>query len=475
MRCSLFVSSVVFGLLGCTSLPDTSEPSPDGGSDGGAVVKCSLPMPQIGKTADTAGLASAAAHCGIPAFSWLTGADLGDVTGQGLHAHLTAAELAIILAVGKIPPQGALHEVDLDQIAYLTQDRGKKIEATALVAYPSDLASRSSLDVLLVLHGTAGFNDSCAPSSTEDARPLVAGLAALGYVVVAPDYIGLRALNGPTGFVHPYLVGQPTAIASLDAVRAAGKLLAAGTTPVCAATRFATVGGSQGGHAALWVDRLAPYYAQEFQHVGVVATVPPADLVAEGTRALRQKVPATANIAAFFAATSDWYGTRAKLNEVFVPPLDKDVVAELSTTCSPGGSFKDKDLTAVFSKTVLDAATANQLRTLMPWGCLISENGLTSTTVKRIAPSWPGYGMLFVLGESDTLVDPATERQSFDTLCGQGVAMQYLECAGASHTKATQWALPEIVDFVRDRFAGKAPDAALSCKRGAAQKCRATP
>ena len=165
-----------------------------------------------------------------------------------------------------------------------------------------------------------------------------------------------------------------------------------------------------------------------------------------------------------------------KLNEIFVPPLDKDIPAELGTTCSPGGSFKDKDLTAIFSKTLLDAAAApDQLRTLMPWGCLIGENGLTSTTVKRIAPTWPGYGMLFVLGESDTLVDPATERQSFDKLCGQGVTMQYLECAGASHTKATQWALPEIVDFVRARFAGKAPDAALLCKRGAAQKCRATP
>ena len=45
-------------------------------------------------------------------------------------------------------------------------------------------------------------------------------LAARGYVVVAPDSIGLRAFGGTTGS-PPYLVGQPTAIASLDAVRAA--------------------------------------------------------------------------------------------------------------------------------------------------------------------------------------------------------------------------------------------------------------
>lgn len=48
-------------------------------------------------------------------------------------------------------------------------------------------------------------------------------LASSGYVVVAPNYISLRAFGDPTGFLHPYLVGQPTAIASLDAVRAAAK------------------------------------------------------------------------------------------------------------------------------------------------------------------------------------------------------------------------------------------------------------
>jgi hypothetical protein len=146
------------------------------------------------------------------------------------------------------------------------------------------------------------------------------------------------------------------------------------------------------------------------------------------------------------------------------------------TTCSPGSSFKDKALTEIFTKPLLDAAAdTDKLHALSTWGCMIGENGLTSTAVKRLPPSWPGYGVLFVLGEADTLVDPPTEQHSFDTLCGQGMAMQFLECAGASHTKATQWALPELVDFVRDRFAGKAPDAALACQRSAAQKCRGTP
>ena len=54
-------------------------------------------------------------------------------------------------------------------------------------------------------HGTSGFNDACAPSNDKDTRTLLGALAALGYVMVAPDSIGLRAFGGATGF-PPYLV-----------------------------------------------------------------------------------------------------------------------------------------------------------------------------------------------------------------------------------------------------------------------------
>lgn len=474
-RARFFIAASLpfWAAISCTSAPADLPPPVE---DAGPGEVCPLRPPLVGQSAETMQLAGAAAHCGVPAFAWRSDKTLGDVVEKGLHDHFTADALGVLLALSHVTPQGPVHEVDLDQISYKTQDRGRALTATALVAYPSDLAAKSSIDVLLVLHGTAGFTDSCAPSNTTDARPLVAAFASLGYVVVAPDYIGLRGLGEPTGFLHPYLVGQPTALASLDAVRAAGKLLAQNPAPLCTSMRFATVGGSQGGHAALWVDRLAPYYAQELQHVGVVATVPPADLIGEGTRALTAKVPASANMAAFFGAASDWYGVRDQLAGVFVSPLDKDIPAELASTCNPGSSFKDKDLKEVFAKTLLDAAAVpDGLRALVPWGCMVAENGLTTTSVKRLAPKSPGYDVLFVLGESDTLVDPPTEQRSFTTLCQQGMAMQFLECAGASHTKATTWALPEIVDFVRDRFAGKTADAAHSCQLAAPVKCRGTP
>lgn len=459
----IFLLAATLGVVACSSSSNTPPAQTDAGP-----TPCSAPTPSVASTNVTN-------TCGAPAHAWLNDPALGSVASKGIHDHVAYSASQVLLAVGNVKAPDVVHDVDLDQLAYVTQDRGKKIEATTLVAYPSDLDARASLDVLLVLHGTAGFTDACAPSSTADVRPLVAALASLGYVVVAPDYIGLRGLDGPTGFLHPYLVGEPTALASLDAVRAASRFLAAQNGNTCASTRFATVGGSQGGHAALWVDRLAPTYAQELEHVGVVATVPPADMLAEATRALRTKVPASANMAAFYGAASDWYGARGKLSEVFVSPLDTQIPTELAASCSPGASFEGKDLTAVFTSSLLSAAAATDgLRALSPWGCMVVENGLTTTSVPRPAPKSPSYGVMFVLGEADTLVDPATERTGFDELCAQGMKMQYLECAGAGHTQATKWALPEIIDFVRDRFAGKPLDAATTCKRTAAVRCRGT-
>jgi hypothetical protein len=106
---------------------------------------------------------------------------------------------------------------------------------------------------------------------------------------------------------------------------------------------------------------------------------------------------------------------------------------------------------------------------------MIGENGLTTTSVKRVRKAAASYGILYVLGEADTLVNPDIERHSFDTLCAQGMRMQYLECAGASHTKATTWSLPEIVQFVSDRFANLPMPESKVCIRGAATRCSATP
>ena len=443
----------------------------------GAPSRCTVPAPRLGDGTEARQLAESPARCGQSPHRWLSDARLGTPTGVGMQTTFAASVLRGLAAAANINlPVTIQYDVAVDQVSYTTQDRGQLLDATTLVAYPRNLSERRDFEVLLVLHGTTGFNDTCAPSGTADARMLAAAFASVGYVVIAPDYIGLRAFGGQTGFLHPYLLGQPVAIASLDALRAGVRHVAGQATEACARTRYVTIGGSEGGHAALWVDRIGGYYAPEFEAMGTVATVPPADMEAETNRALRMDVQASASVMAFYAAAAPWHGLSSRLSEVYRAPWDMNLPNILATQCSPDDSVRGASRTTVFAQRLLDAAaTTEGVRSYAPWGCLVTENGLTTTSTPRATSTRPGYGILWVLGENDQLVNTPIERVSFATLCRQGYRMQYLECAGAAHTRATTWALPEILEFARARFDERPLDAATTCQVAAPVRCRATP
>ncbi|MDI1449045.1 lipase family protein [Polyangium sp. 6x1] len=450
---------------------DENPPPPSGPE------KPELPAPEVAGTPETDALADAPARCGQADHAWLRDLSLGEITTHRATATYPKGLLDALAAeaLGNLPVP-LKYDVVTHVFTYVTQDRGKTVEASALLAWPTTVPEDAeALPTLMVLHGTSGFTDGCGPSAETETAALAAALASIGYVVVAPDYIGLKNDPPATGFLHPYLVGQATAIASLDAARAVLRLpeeiREGGARP---SARLAVVGGSQGGHAALWVDRLAPYYARELDVVGIATTVPPADMLGEGQLALTTQRESTANMIAFYGASSGWYDAEDKLGEVLLPPLDKDVPAALGAGCDPGDLLAGKDmLSALFQPEVLDAAASGALSELAPWGCMAAENGLTTTSVSRIQKDAASYGILFITGEADKLVDTPTERAAFKTLCDAGMPMRYLECAGASHTKATTWALPEILTFVGDRVAGKPFEKA--CSTGAPVTCAGTP
>jgi hypothetical protein len=106
---------------------------------------------------------------------------------------------------------------------------------------------------------------------------------------------------------------------------------------------------------------------------------------------------------------------------------------------------------------------------------MLRVNSLLHTAIVRRTPQPDSYGLLYVLGELDDLVHTPIERASFDALCDDGMRLQYLECAGASHTRATAWSYPEILSFIDARLAGEPLLSSTLCQRGAAVTCSATP
>ena len=481
-------SKLIFALVTLVLLSACGSSSNSNGNP--AVAECGFPTPRVAGTPETDQLANAPKQCGMSPYAWLRDPDLGKIIGSSDGPQVfTLNDLALALVAANIDLP-IRYTSAVERVTYQTQDRGALIEATALIAYPTNLEDGIAADTLLFLHGTTGMNDLCAPSNpfpTNSSVAFAAVFASLGHIVVLPDYIGLHSRRLPPSppQLHPYLVGEPTAIASLDAVRAAGRLMATRAPLMCARTRVVPFGGSQGGHAALWVDRLAPYYAPELRLMGTVATVPPANLLAQGKRALGPVplVDSFDNMVEFFTAASPWYGLENSLTEVFVSnDIDpaKDWVDRLpiilATSCNANDFMQG--ITApddIFLPSFLATAAGANFAEDPRWGCMVAENSLVSTSVNRITDDHDSYSVLFLLGGADQLIDPTIERESFTTLCGQGMPLQFLECEGASHTQATSWGLGEILNFIDDRFTETPVNASNLCQLDPATVCSGTP
>lgn len=441
------------------------------GSTTGVEGACPFPAVQIAGTPPTDALANAPARCGAPAYAWTDNNELGTVGTLG-YAEDVPVELIslLLLTEGVILGSTPDHDVAVQQFSYTTQDRGQLVDATALVAFPTDLPDDAPPnEVILLLHGTTGLTDGCGATEDDGYKALAGIFAGFGYTVVVPDYIGLGFLGTQTDDPHPYLVGEATAIASLDAVRAAARLDPADRGDTCMSERFAVYGASQGGHAALWVDRLAPYYAPELDMVGVVATVPPAALLRQAEYVFSNFVSGTGNLTAAMVAMSAWYGAEDQLGSLFVDPWPAQLPGLLVSGCDIDPDGLPTDLPGLLEPEIIAAAEAGSLGDVDPWGCMVRENDIGGTSVPRLDTYPDSYGVLFVTGEDDTLVNTAIERTGYDELCAGQMPLQYLECAGANHQEASFFALPESLDFIEDRFDGD--NFQTTCPAGPAVMC----
>lgn len=486
---ALLACSVAAGALACGSSDaagvnepgsDAPETTPAGATDQpvGSSGSSAAPADDAGAKADAA--TSSRAKCGATPYTWLPATTMGNVLESAGKASHTPLELNYAIIQAK--NQGAFktrrfakHGTKSRLVRYQTQDRGKPIDATTLMAYP-DVSDARTFPILVILHGTAGFTDACAPSGgvaddalggfTDGMSVLLSLFASFGYIAVAPDYIGLKSMGAPTGFLHPYLVAEPTAIASLDAVRAAKKQLAGSNlTP----GDVVVMGGSQGGHAAAFVNRFLPHYAPELAIKGSVWDVPPTDILGQAKPALTQWRNATKNMIAVTTTYESWYGVAGGLASAFLPPYDTSVPAALASNCSPSSTFTNATLETLFTPSFLTAGQQSGFGGLAPWACYLAENSLSTTSI----PKQDSIPSLFLLGENDELVDNVVERASFQTLCTQGHVLSFLECAGASHTKPLSYAFDQWLDFLEDRLSGKPLSG--TCAIRPAEKCTSTP
>jgi pimeloyl-ACP methyl ester carboxylesterase len=169
----------------------------------------------------------------------------------------------------------ALDDGDNWLVLYRSQDaHGNAVATSGIIVVPRTEPPVGGFPVISWAHGTVGVADLCAPSRDQPisrAHPMNVYVHTLlnaflreGWAVVMTDYEGL----GTTDRRHPYLLGVSEAAGVLDIVRAARRLFGARISP-----RFAIVGHSQGGQAALFAASQAPAW-DDLNLVGVTAIAP---------------------------------------------------------------------------------------------------------------------------------------------------------------------------------------------------------
>jgi pimeloyl-ACP methyl ester carboxylesterase len=117
-----------------------------------------------------------------------------------------------------LPGSSPRYAVKSYRIRYLTTDAlGKPVHASGLVSVPQKAAGAKS-PLLSYQHATT-FHDAEAPSNHATPDDVSVVLASLGFIVVAPDFVGYGASMGTP---HPYLLSAPSAHATLDFLTATG-------------------------------------------------------------------------------------------------------------------------------------------------------------------------------------------------------------------------------------------------------------
>ncbi len=427
------------------------------------------------------------AHCGLDSYEPLQLADVGeplywdrietfDLTAEGLDALLTLAGFEALTPV----PNGVV----AFRFRYTTQDRGQPTEATGMIAVPGHLDGEPAepWPVALLLHGYAGAWDACAPSGDDLIGPAVpALLAAQGFVVVAPDYIGMNGMGAASTAPHAPLVGEQVAIGSWDAYRAGRDLLRGELADELVGTLrddLVIWGASQGGHAAFFVEAAGPYYAPEFDVVGVVAASPAHDQVSVVADAMDHWSDSTGLAALALVGMWRWYGVPDDLTSLLTneePYFFADAVVELLEGVGDECEFDlefEIEVDAVediYTQSFIDAVRTEDWHAIEPWSCFLRENSVSSSSIERLRDT----PLLTVYGELDTLVVPGLQEADFEHLCDGGWTLQQLRCLGAPHAETTLWSLNEQVDWLRDRLAGE--PLAESCVFNEPVCCSASP
>ena len=415
------------------------------------------------------------ANCGMSPYTLIDPAELGEVVDSVELPGMDISKETIdaYLQFGGINWEG-VYGANVFQFRYTTQDRGQRVEATALLAYPTGEDLPDPLPLAIFPAATLGFSDACTSSSRFELQVAAAAFASQGFVAVFPDYIGLTGMGEPSTQIHPYLIAEPAAIASWDALVAGEKLFASLETGNNTSKKTILTGASQGAQTALFAERFGYYYTPQYDVVGIIAFAAPTDFIAQAHHAVNEWTNNSFYHIAMLTAMNQWYGLGFDMSNILTntePHYLADNVLELfysPDSCAPDEEIFDllNATESTFNPEWVNTILTSGIDSIDTWKCPIEQASLHKTSVpaNRVVPT------LMVYGEEDPVVPPNNMFPSYQALCAEGLELEYSMCQGASHTDTIYWSLAEAIDWAQARIDGT-PSSSEICTQRAPHCC----
>lgn len=318
------------------------------------------------------------------------------------------------------------------KVSYHSQSvAGADITVSGVIAYPNGAAPAGGRPVLSFAHPTTGLADVCAPSSAPENLGALGVAMNLfldkGIVLVATDYEGL----GTPG-LHPYLVGESEARGVLDIVRAARQI-----PDAQAGDKVVVWGHSQGGHAALFAQQIAPTWAPELKLLGAVAGAPATEL--PGIAQLAKNSGGAAFYGVLVAAGFHAAYPELKLEDV----LTDEAISRIGVVDEKCSS----DVARAYNG--LSAAQAQEAdpMTVPAWAARINEND--PGHVRTDTP-------LFIYhGSADEVIPVAASELLYKRLCGLGQTAERQVYPGQTHGGVVLAAFIDVAQWIDARIAGQ--------------------
>lgn len=340
----------------------------------------------------------------------------------------SADELRGMLSQAGLPePLPVENGVDLYRISYWTDLRGHAELVSGLYARPRGVTVRATTIWMMPTNPTR----KAAPSMGGQVGLIIAAaFAANGFVLIAPDYIGL----GLSTTYHPYFDAASTAAAAVDMIRAVRD-----AAPKLGAWEPKTLitGFSEGGYATAVVQRALEATPERGVDVRAAAALAPPLELAELSvpHAFENKSEADTLYLAFLAhAYSHVYGH----------PLESLLTADAARLVSTlfDGLHEEDDIAAKLPKNPRELFRPEIIASLTENKPSWFRDALVANGGYNWAPKAP---LRLYYGDSDHDVFPDDPKAAAAAMKALGGNVELMAVGAYDHTQTALHALPLVI------------------------------